>query len=413
MEVRDGRLVRGKQEYRFVILPDVRRISPRTLTRLIEFAETSGNVIAWKSVPRESCSYLNHSENSQKVREQAERLFGDDGPSSARVVSRGDELGGILRGLWPDIRMEEPAPSLGFVHRRAGDTDMYFLANASGDSVESRYYFRAPGVPVLWDPETGEEFPAGDPIVTRSGTRIALRWAPFESKVIVFLRDREVPERLRVRANVADPRTKESGTGVVVEGLATTPGEYWAALGNSRAEVEVDRWPQEIAASGPWRLTARPLPKPLEFTEPGAWTDIPEMKYFSGTGTYSTNLMIPEDVDFESYRSELDLGDVREIAEVWVNGKHAGVTWHRPHRLDVTELVRPGENELRVEVTNLLINRVLGSPDPDYSALEEKYGRRFPPPREKEELKEPLPSGLIGPVRILLIPRIRLYLEEM
>jgi len=121
---------------------------------------------------------------------------------------------------------------------------------------------------------------------------------------------------------------------------------------------------------------------------------------------------VPFDMDLDSFRTELDLGDAREIADVWVNGTHAGASWHRPHRLDITRLVRNGKNEIRVDVTNLLINRVLGSPDPDYSALEEKYSRRFPEPGEKKEVKEPLPSGLLGPVRIRVTPTVRLRLQN-
>ena len=73
---------------------------------------------------------------------------------------------------------------------------------------------------------------------------------------------------------------------------------------------------------------------------------------------------------------------------ITVNGHHAGVCWKLPYRLDITRWARPGTNVVEVGVTNLLINRVLGEPFPRY-------------PQEKKEISEPLPSGLLGPVRII------------
>jgi hypothetical protein len=107
----------------------------------------------------------------------------------------------------------------------------------------------------------------------------------------------------------------------------------------------------------------------------------------------------------------LDLGDVREVAEVFVNDRPVGVNWMAPRRLDITSAATPGENRLSVVVTNLLINKVLGDPDPDYSALIRRYGPiRFPFPGEKQSGLEPLPSGLLGPVRI--VPRLLVELSR-
>src|SRR5579863_1030955 len=102
----------------------------------------------------------------------------------------------------------------------------------------------------------------------------------------------------------------------------------------------------------------------------------------------------------------LDLGSVRETAEVWLNGESAGVAWMRPYRVDVTRLIRTGLNRLRVDVTNLLINRVLGMGPIDYSAAYARYGQRFPPGEEWETVHEPFPSGLLGPVQLVFYKTI-------
>jgi hypothetical protein len=107
-------------------------------------------------------------------------------------------------------------------------------------------------------------------------------------------------------------------------------------------------------------------------------------------------LKLPADVG-----AVLDLGGVRETAEVWLNDGTAGVAWMQPYHLDVTRLVRMGTNRLRIHVTNLLINRVLGLGPIDYSKVYERYGQRFPPGEEWEKVREPFPSGLLGPVRLV------------
>jgi hypothetical protein len=127
------------------------------------------------------------------------------------------------------------------------------------------------------------------------------------------------------------------------------------------------------------------------------------MKHFSGTVEYSANVELPKLPADGGYW--LELGEVREIASVTVNGKAAGVRWKEPFRFDITGMTREGGNEIAVAVTNLLINRILGEPDPDYSGL---MPLRFIPPMEKDMIQSPLPSGLLGPVRIVPYARVPL-----
>jgi hypothetical protein len=102
---------------------------------------------------------------------------------------------------------------------------------------------------------------------------------------------------------------------------------------------------------------------------------------------------------------------VHETADVHINDKQAGVAWMRPYRVDVTGLLRPGKNRLRVDVTNLLINKILGMGPIDYSAVYAKYGKRFPPGDEWKDVPEPFTSGLLGPVRLTFYKRERSRLK--
>lgn len=122
----------------------------------------------------------------------------------------------------------------------------------------------------------------------------------------------------------------------------------------------------------------------------------PGVEYFLDFGEGTP---IPERAQRQpGMRAWLD-APVREAAVVYVNGAVAGSVWRPPYRLEVTALLRPGENALRVVAGNLAINGLAGSPPPDYTALHRRYGKRFDP-QDMEDL-QPLPAGLLGPVRLV------------
>ena len=89
---------------------------------------------------------------------------------------------------------------------------------------------------------------------------------------------------------------------------------------------------------------------------------------------------------------------VREAAEVYVNGRSAGVVWHPPYTIDLTSLLKPGKNELRILVGNTAINSMAGRALPDYRLLNARYGERFVP-QDMDHL-QPLPSGILAGLRL-------------
>ena len=115
------------------------------------------------------------------------------------------------------------------------------------------------------------------------------------------------------------------------------------------------------------------------------------MKYFSGVGTYSKTFTMPAFQPGRHYT--LDLGDVRELADVTLNGKPLGIVWTTPYKLDITKALKPGENVLKVKVANLWVNRLIGDAQP---GVKKKYTfTTIPTYRPDAPLRE---SGLLGPV---------------
>jgi hypothetical protein len=83
----------------------------------------------------------------------------------------------------------------------------------------------------------------------------------------------------------------------------------------------------------------------------------------------------------------------------------AGAVRHPPYTVDVTGLLRRGENRIRIEVANLALNHMSGRPLPDDSALHARYGKRFDP--QDMHLVRPIPAGLMGPIRLVATARTR------
>jgi len=158
--------------------------------------------------------------------------------------------------------------------------------------------------------------------------------------------------------------------------------------------------PEPRRLAGPWTVAFDPkwgAPAQIKLPELISWTEheTPGVKYYSGAGSYTKTLEVPADWLAAGRRVYLDLGEVRELAEVFVNGRSAGILWKPPFRADITALVRPGANALKIEVMNLWINRLVGDqhlPDP------EKFTRTNIRRGQAWEIE---PAGLLGPVRLL------------
>jgi len=136
-----------------------------------------------------------------------------------------------------------------------------------------------------------------------------------------------------------------------------------------------------------------------------SWTasSDPGVKYFSGTATYSKELRAPAVWFHPAQRIFLVLDQVRDLAEVDVNGKSLGMVWAPPYRVDVTSALKPGVNRIEIRVTNEWTNRIvgdrLGPPEkrvlPDAGPALRGGGAFFGP-------REPAESGLLGSVKLLV-----------
>jgi hypothetical protein len=120
----------------------------------------------------------------------------------------------------------------------------------------------------------------------------------------------------------------------------------------------------------------------------------PGIKYFSGMATYARDFTTPKGWK-PGQPLWLDLGDVRELAEVSINGKPAGAAWHPPYRVEIGSAVKKGKNRLEVKVANLWVNRLIGDRQPGATKL---TWTAMPTYKADAPLR---PSGLLGPVKLM------------
>jgi hypothetical protein len=154
---------------------------------------------------------------------------------------------------------------------------------------------------------------------------------------------------------------------------------------------------------GPWDISFSPnlgAPEKIQLTELQSWTENTDdgVKYFSGTATYTKTILAPQSWFENQAKLLLDLGMVRDIAELSVNGRILGTLWKPPYRMDVTGTLKSGENKIQIKVANQWTNRLIG----DRSAPADKkvlpvgggmfFFGRMPPLSD---------SGLIGPVTVI------------
>ena len=152
---------------------------------------------------------------------------------------------------------------------------------------------------------------------------------------------------------------------------------------------------------GPWQVSFPAnwgAPPQIMLDSLTSWTDSSDsgVKYFSGTATYSKDLDVPQGWLHAGAKVVLDLGKVKEIAELSVNGKSVGgILWKPPFQADITSALKAGTNHLEIKVTNLWPNRMIGDLQPGaaktYTFTDWKFYKPDSPLIE---------SGLLGPVKV-------------
>jgi alpha-L-rhamnosidase len=280
------------------------------------------------------------------------------------------------------------------IHRSDGAAEVYFVANIARTNGAAKCAFGVAGKqPELWNPSTGEMRDLPEYQIADGKTVVPLQFADSASWFVVFRKPISSAEKFDSSKNFADLKSVGEISGV------------WS--------VQFDpKW------GGPEQL--------VEFASLENWTNRAEsdIKYYSGTAVYEKSFDLP-DAKLVGGKLLLDLGAVRDVAEVELNGRNLGIVWTAPWRVDISSFVKAKNNTLRVKITNCWANRQIGDeqlpPDCEFAKGDRGFGgplKNFPDwlvkdqPRTSGRLtfatwnyftkNSPLESsGLLGPVRLL------------
>ena len=362
----EGRIVLpGGMSYSVLVLPEVNRMTLPVITKIRRLVLDGATVLGPK--PLQSPSLTGYPNADSDVRSIANEVWGDlDGISrTKRKVGKGTVVWGLSptdviasMNIPKDVEYTRSLDShVSWIHRRAGDADIYFFANNTDRKQDINVRFRVTGKEAeLWHADTGEIEP-GEFSIVDGRTTVPLHLAERESVFVVFRRPTTSPTRTLARSTETT--------------LATVDGPW------------IVDFPPNFGA--PPNIT---LPK-LE-----SWTVNADegVKYFSGTAIYTKSVNVDRRWLRPGHKVLLNLGTVNDLVEVSVNGKPLGLLWKAPYEVDVTSALKSGANHLEIKVTNEWTNRLIGDRlTPGKRVLPEGPPPFGPPPALNI-------SGLLGPV---------------
>jgi hypothetical protein len=375
LAVRDGGIVLPDgMSYRLMVLPDRRAMPLEVVRKLKELVAAGMTLVGPK--PEQTPGLADYPECDQQLRAQADALWGDCDGSTVKehTYGKGRVVWGITpreiltrTGLLPDFEHDGDAETfIDWIHRTEDSKEIYFVVNRKERKEFRTCTFRVNGrQPKILDPVTGTIRDAQAFSQAGGRTSLPLELAPYGSIFVIF---------------------------------DTTFPETQNGIGRTNREVLAPA----TTIKGPWTVRFDPKwggPASIQFSELVDWTQRPEdgIKYYSGTAKYFNTFHLKAR---RGQRVFLDLGDVEDVAEVSLNGKRLGIAWTRPYRVEITSAVHAGKNRLEIDVVNLWPNRMIGDsvlpPDKRYTET------NIPLYYDRKKPQKLLPSGLLGPVTVLV-----------
>lgn len=475
-KVRDGQwVVTSGLSYRLLVLPDSETMTLARLKRLLEGVRAGAAILG--QPPKATPGLSNYPQADTELKSLTEELWGVGKPESERQVGKGFVFTGqtpeqvLARlGVAPDFISDRP---LSGIHRTVDGAEVYFVANASPAVVRANATFRVAGKqPELWNPETGEIEsvkvfqekngvttlplhlePSGSVFVVfrhpSLGRNAAVHGSSTGAKITVHrarygmledpLKTRDVTAKVQslvdsgnLAIEVSDMAKADDPAYGTVKNLEVTfssGGKSATVIGRDSESIAIeaiDSDGEEI--TGPWEVSFDPKwggPAKVTFEKLEDWSKCPapEIKYYSGAATYRKTFPY-KPADSKS-KIHLDLGRVAIMARVKLNGQDLGILWKPPYRIDITPVVKAGDNTLEIEVVNLWPNRLIGDEQLPEDSERQANGTLKAWPKWLVEGK-PIPtgrftfsswrlwnkgdllveSGLLGPVQLISTQRM-------
>ncbi len=436
--------------YRVMMIPNEKAIDLEVLRKLEQLVKQGMTLIG--SRPAEATGLTGFPQSDQELKEITSRMWGnytdttivENQYGKGRVVW-GKEVNQVLAEMkvHSDFQFKgtHPETDLDYIHRTTNDQEIYFVSNRFAqmkfNDFEYRYIetlpdrweqvecsFRVTGkIPEFWNPITGERKEILTYIEQNGRTIIPLLFEPEGSKYIVFRTAKQMPHVIEITKDgkslfpkfsfeskthryIDFNRNSENVTAEIQE-----PGVYNVLWSDGRKDqFKLKSGNEIIDLSTDWSIHFDPKwsgPENIQANQLKSWTEFenPNVKYYSGTATYTKTFSL-SDQDLKDHRLILDLGNVKEMASVKINGHQFQVLWCAPFRFDIRPFVKSGPNELEIEVVNMWPNRLIGDGKlPIDQRLTKTNINKFNGQDADQYLRI---SGLMGPVKINMVKEYEL-----
>jgi hypothetical protein len=375
MSVKDGRLILPDgMSYAVMLLPDQVHMPLEVLKKISDLVKAGATVVG----PKPATVPGLHDWNNENIalKKLANELWGaiDGKTNFENIVGKGRVIWGLTadevlkkKQIEPDFSFTGQS-QIDFIHRTTPFAEIYFLRNEKDYAINAMCNFRVKGMyPEIWDASKGTIAHVPVERTNDQLTSFKIALPPHGSAFVVFNRNNR-SQQLISAGNI------------------------------NKATV--------TAISGPWELSFPPnwgAPATAVFDTLMSWTESADqgIKYFSGTAVYRNSFNLDE----ESIKKKLtiDLGELRDVAEVFINGKSADILWKKPYQTDITQFVKIGRNELKIEIVNLWVNRMTGDMLADsknrYCKTNQPYMKSEVWPGGDEPFRLQT-AGLLGPVTL-------------
>jgi hypothetical protein len=418
--VKNGSIVfPGGASYRIIVLPKIQTMTPELVEKIGSLVKAGATIIG--NPPVKSPSLVNYPVCDEQVKTLADNIWGTEvipdeltkeefglgeiwwGESCENNLSN-NSSGSDSLNLYPDYQTTiailnssginpdfSSSGNIRYTHRSLVDREIYFISNRT-------------------------DMPVSDTCIFRNGTPDAELWNPVTGEI-----------------NRIDTYSKSGGTIAVRVKLEASQSFFVVFYHQQKSDkdkfINTEKFPEKqtlISLEGSWNVTFDTIwggPGQVEFNSLSDWSKRPEegIRYYSGTAVYLKSFDLPENASLtESSRYFLDLGSLKNLGRIKLNGKDLGILWTAPWQVDITDALKKKGNHLEIEVSNLWINRLIGDESQPWDGVKDgkwpewllkgtkRESKRFTFTthhfyKKDDTLAE---SGLIGPVSIKMVNKL-------
>ena len=392
--VKEKKILIGGAEFEALILPNIDKISLNILNKLSEIANSKIPIIFINKLPDKQPGFLNYEKNDKEIKNSINELLKT---RKIHLIKENENISEFLMAKFsikPGILYDDAQSSIYYIHKKTENSDYYFLRHSKNQPVKICIKFpHIDKVPFILDPWTGEIYQVAQYKREKEYIKMDIYFESYGSLIIEF---KKRYEELYVLESPL--RSKRINNEII--SYINEPGEYIIKLSNGTEKlVEIKNGKIITITIKNWHLKTnirdhlgnlKPIEMDLE--ELKDWRNIPELKFCSSKGVYSSKFELTEHYIQDNLKIILYLGRVHDTVVVKLNGIELQPLLVYPYKIDITSYVKIGKNNIEIEITPTLCNRLIG--------YGKKGGKNW---KNHKKRKEFMPSGLIGPVIIKTI----------